>query len=406
MSRNPERVAPGATFSVGHEHPVFAWLGQGRQVCAIHTARTAHGAASCRCATRPPCRDGRATRTGGAEIRNLSRGFTMIELLVVITILLVLSTLVYAVYNANGHSDRTRSAARIGQSAFLGAVDRARFAKELRGVRLIRDTTDPTLVTGFVYLAPLPNQITGNLPGQPLQKTVTLTRPNLPNTDATKLIIADSTATAWYTQDQRGLWPANSMLIRIPAQTGTWYQLARQQATAPYWGTIDANGLNLTLQTPFQGGKAYPPNTNAIDNTDSDASCEVQLGNDLLPFHAPIPLPSSVVIDLDFSSPNVAGQWPATPVPVNIDIMFSPRGMMTGPLAALGPIHFLLNSLADATQNLNPIDPKNRGDKLILTVFPQTGLVATFPIDPTDANNDGIADDLFHFAKLGSAAGQ
>jgi prepilin-type N-terminal cleavage/methylation domain-containing protein len=357
---------------------------------------------------------GRATRAGAAKIRipksefrNQSRGFTMIELLVVITILLVLSTLVYAVYNANGNSDRTRSAARIGQSAFLGAKDRALFAKELRGVRLIRDITDPTLVTGFVYLAPLPDQVTGNLTGQPPQNTVTLARPNLPNTDATQLIIANPTATAWYGQDQRGLWPANAMLIRIPAQTGTWYHLSRQQSTAPYWGTIDANGnLNLTLQTPYQAGKPYPPNTNAIDVTDSDASCEVQLGNDLLPFHAPIALPSSVVIDLDFSSPNVAGQWPAAPTPANIDIMFSPRGMITGPLAALGPIHFLLNSLADATQNLNPIDPKNRGDKLILTVFPQTGLVSTFPIDPTDANNDGIADDLFHFAKVGSAAGQ
>jgi len=66
----------------------------------------------------------------------------------------------------------------------------------------------------------------------------------------------------------------------------------------------------------------------------------------------------------------------------------------------------LLNDISDASANLNPIDPRNKGDKLVLTVNPQTGLVATFAIDPTDANNDGVADDLFHFAKLGSAAGQ
>ena len=90
------------------------------------------------------------------------------------------------------------------------------------------------------------------------------------------------------------------------------------------------------------------------------------------------------------------------------------KRQLTGPLAGLGPLHFLLNSMADASQNLTPIDPKNRGDKLIVTLFPQTGLVATFPIDPTDnVNNatglppgDGLADDLFNFAKQGKAAGQ
>ena len=49
---------------------------------------------------------------------------------------------------------------------------------------------------------------------------------------------------------------------------------------------------------------------------------------------------------------------------------------------------------------------KRSAQKELLTIFPQTGLVATFPIDPTDANHDGLADDLFHFAKIGSTSGQ
>jgi hypothetical protein len=136
-----------------------------------------------------------------------------------------------------------------------------------------------------------------------------------------------------------------------------------------------------------------------------NSSCEIELAPELLPNHAPISLPSGVVIDLDFSSPNVVANWPATPPATNINLMFSPRGMISGPLSALGPIHFLLNDIQDATQGLSPIDPANKGEKLILTIFPQTGNVATFPIDPTDADNNGVADDLFRFAKIGSTAG-
>ncbi len=343
-----------------------------------------------------------------SAIRNPHSAFTLVELLVVISILVTLASLAVALFKSNAGSDRMRSGARIGQSVFEGAKSRATHAKEARGVRLIRDLTDPTLVTGFAYLAPVASQTAGNLPGQPPQNSVAVTRPGLPsNPDATGLVISGAQGQAWYSQDQNGLWASSVMPVRIPAQTGQWYYLARQSTSAPCWGTLDSQGnLNLTLEVPYQAGKSWPPNVNAVDPTDSNASCEIELGHDLLPFHQPVSLPSAVVIDLDESSPNVTSLWPAAPVPATIDIMFSPGGVVTGPLAGLGPVHLLLNDLSDASRNLNPIDPQNRGDKLILTIFPQTGLVATFPIDPTDANHDGLADDLFHFAKIGSAAGQ
>ena len=50
-------------------------------------------------------------------------------------------------------------------------------------------------------------------------------------------------------------------------------------------------------------------------------------------------------------------------------------------------------------------DP-NKYDRLILTVFPQTGLVSTFDFNPNDANGDGLADNPFTFAQQGKSAGR
>lgn len=361
------------------------------------------------------------------------RGFTMIELLVVISIMLVVSYLAYSIFTGR-NSDKTRSAARIAQSAFLGAKDRALHARDLRGVRMIRDTTDSTLVTAFIYLQPLPVQATGNLATSP-QNNFALARPNYVatgNTDATQVIISGAQAAAWFQQDSAGIWPSNRAQIRIPSGSsslgaGPWYNLQPQSTTAPYWGMMTAGNLILNLQTPFQGGKPATagPSHNAIDPTDSTASCDIQLGNDLLPFHQPISFPSSVIIDLKFCSGNVqslagvgSGNNPY------IDLMFSPRGMLTGPIAAQGPLHFLLRDLQDAADttvspfavgaagSANP--DRNKGDRMILTVFPQTGLVNTFDMDVTDnvdnstgsAPPDGLADNPFRFAQLGKAAGR
>src|SRR5262245_32695221 len=67
-------------------------------------------------------------------------GFTLVELLVVISILLILAVLVWAVFKPS-NTDRMRSAARIAQSTVLGAKDRALHAKDLRGVGLVSDRT-------------------------------------------------------------------------------------------------------------------------------------------------------------------------------------------------------------------------------------------------------------------------
>ncbi len=370
------------------------------------------------------------------------RGFTMIELMVVIGVMLILASMTYAMLATGKNTGKIREAARIGQSAFLGAKDRAMHAKDLRGIRFVRDVTDNTLITALVYLQPLPTQSTGNFPGQPNQNNFALDRPNLtatpPNSDATRIVINGAQGAAWLQQDTNQIWPYNRVQVRIPSGTGQWFNLARQNNNAaPYWIVQDPNNpaqVFMYLQTPYQGGQPYPPNANALPFAGANSSIDIQLGNDLLPFHAPISLPSGVVIDLKFCSSNVqtlAGVG-ATGTPPYVDLMFSPRGTLTGPVAAQGPLHFLLRDMQDATatsaftdangnrcgglivgpdprpgtQNQWGIADPNKYDRLILTIFPQTGLVSTFDFNPTDANGDGLADNPFYFAQQGKSAGR
>jgi hypothetical protein len=102
--------------------------------------------------------------------------------------------------------------------------------------------------------------------------------------------------------------------------------------------------------------------------------------------------------------------------------------------APQGPLHFFLRDVQDAlippvtVNNVNyssgwivgpvpaanvPADP-NKGDRMIVTLFPQTGLVQTFEMDPTDVLTngtnarppDGIADNPFNLAQQGKSAGR
>ncbi|MFN5533714.1 MAG: Tfp pilus assembly protein FimT/FimU, partial [Planctomycetaceae bacterium] len=82
-------------------------------------------------------------------------GFTLVELLVVMGILVLLASVTLMAFNSNRGGDRIRSAARSAQSAFLSARDRAMQAKDLRGIRLIVNTTDK-ICTGFQLIRPLP----------------------------------------------------------------------------------------------------------------------------------------------------------------------------------------------------------------------------------------------------------
>ncbi|HEY3966794.1 MAG TPA: hypothetical protein VGM05_19685 [Planctomycetaceae bacterium] len=227
--------------------------------------------------------------------------------------------------------------------------------------------------------------------------------------------------------------------IRIPATTGQWYTFT-VATSGPY--AIGPSNQCLILQTPYSNtsGAIVSPAVIAYPFTGTAPApvggCDIQFGNEVLPFHQPIPLPSATVLDLRYSSSNVQILAGANIINTtgllapNIDISFSPRGSIAGATGGQGALYFCLRDLADAmSTSTNPLtaggprdpsDPACQGECLILALNPATGLVQTYPANLTDAfinssgpntattttGQDGYVDNLFSFAQQGKAAGR
>ena len=136
-------------------------------------------------------------------------------------------------------------------------------------------------------------------------------------------------------------------------------------------------------------------------------------------------LPEGTVIDLDASRlpsawrPQASGGSYSS----EIDIVFSPRGTITGPLAAAGVLHLYVSTTEDVLQassvrgevlgSANPIVPGEEfvvdgethitGSRSLVSIFTQTGRISSHPVNPVDADSNGAADDPYYFAERGKA---
>src|SRR5580700_11678853 len=92
----------------------------------------------------------RSVRGRPAARRRYRASFTLLELLITLGIILILATLTMRLLNATLNSDRIRTGSRELQSFLGGARDRAVYAGQRRGVRLIQDPLDPSCARSFV----------------------------------------------------------------------------------------------------------------------------------------------------------------------------------------------------------------------------------------------------------------
>lgn len=339
------------------------------------------------------------------------RGFTLVELLVVVAIMLALTTMTIVAVNFTNDRDRVRSAARQVQSLLAGARDRAIYAREIRGIRLIRDPNDSHSANAIQYIG---------APGKYSGGTLSV----VTNLDGT---VITGVGTNFKTFKQRGLIQVGSR-IQIPKETGRWYTIAAfpggetiwlAQRYADYSASTSVSNLNRTFT-----GLTY----------------QLELLPQPLPDSTPVQLPRGVVIDLDGS------QVPPSWRPIlftgaysnQMDLLFSAKGLPVGDAVSLGMVHLHIADAGDvikfqqingrsaanyavgllplvpATEDptVTPATPIVKRDRIAVTLASRTGGVSVHQVNVTNSvvaptapvEYQKLADDPFLFAETGEVA--
>lgn len=443
-------------------------------------------------------------------------GFTLVELLVVVTVMLILIAMTVTAIDFSFTSERIRSGARQLASALEGARDRAIFAREARGIRLLVDPTEPRMVTALIYIGASKNWNEGRIrlermdfeedtdgdgqldPGEDTNMDGRLGGNGVADMPQQVLIVRGDATCGWSALKERGflglfedlnlngvLDPGedsppngnnNGVLdldaprIKIPADdNGTWYTVLTHR--------LSPTSQVLQLITPYRDPGTTPPTEVVAFQGGGPNNYILELPPRILPDAQPILLPEGVVIDLDASQ--VPADWrPGAPPSAmaleqqylmpyssHMDILFSPRGVVTGPLAAAGLLHLYLAERKDVVfavdQGLTgstysgvggvailprrpprfgsspagsvamgnpllqtPLIPgagqftaeDQIGQRILISIFTQTGKVSTHLVNAVDilsnvtfasgSGSDGYADFPFLFATQGEAQSQ
>lgn len=265
-----------------------------------------------------------AGRSPAADARRARTGFTLVELLVSLAILLILATITIRLVNGTLDNDRMKTGSRELQSYLAGARDRAIYAGQPRGVRFIPDPTDNYTVRRFVYVGASNNYTDGSS------------------------IIVDSMGNI--TLPMSGLKAWQNLWSRGQFVNGTPIQMTLQSGTKLGFFTVSPTTFSGTTPTAF----AITTQSSQFPITSPGATYTLQLAPTILPNEQPRALPANIVIDLRTSV--LPASWPAPPTAAsNFDILFSPQGTVIGAPASDGRIHFVLADLADTTaQTLIP----------------------------------------------------
>jgi prepilin-type N-terminal cleavage/methylation domain-containing protein len=365
--------------------------------------------------------------------RGNRRGFTLVELLVVIIIISVLATLVLALGPRFADQQRTSSAAGQLQSWLLNAKQRAVRDRAPRGIRFIGNPSAPYIYQ-FQYVEQ-PDDISGIVTGPRFLGKDSMGNPVY---DSNQVMIQGATYSYGY--NVSGTPPP--LFITSPTtmssadydiRTGDILYLTNQEVRRRIVGP----GV-----TPAAG--TYPPAGPAPGDLFSPAPTWLNLDqpvsapNDpfrIIRLPKPVPgeptleLPKGVAIDVSTFPPGPTPPKPTFP-PAQIwqsriypflntgtdplDLVFSPSGQVIGPLASSGRICLWVRdvSLGDPNNigaNFGSAVPP--GDNTLIVIYTHTGQITAHQVDPTIATSNtatttaGKLQNPFSFTQSGTASG-
>ena len=321
-------------------------------------------------------------------------GFTLVEMLVVIAIVVLLMAITVTSVNFQLDAERVRSGARQIQSTLSGARDRAIYARERRGVRLLIDAA-PTgtfdadgkpimrprrTVSSMIYIQPAPPfpwegeatlidierqdgtlnfnyhnngdgepDLNFDVDGDGTDDEAAVTILHAVGRDADGDGNPDEAPGWWFLKKRKLLGQRARM--RIPAEGGDWYEVDTS--------LIDDSTANpplhqyLILTVPYRD----PAPADADEAVVVFPGVTYQLELPPIPMgEDPMHLPDGVVVDLDASKvpdfwrPSVAQDasdpdYYFDPYSPFMDIMFSPRGTVTASAAVEGKINLYVAEL-------------------------------------------------------------
>ncbi len=306
-------------------------------------------------------------------------GFTLVELLVVIGVLIVLTTLTISMVNVTQDEDRVRAGAAQVQSYLEGARDRAIHAREPRGIRFLMDPNIPNVVSSLIYIGPPEKFSLG---------TIAVNKPNW------QVAPPANVNPSWYSLLARGMI-SNGAVLRI--------------GDPPQFFTIRVNFLNGNTSNFNPNNVQFFLTRQYTAAQDSGLEYTLQLNPTVLPNQEPRQLPRDVVIDLVHSKLPVAWGTPGN-YANNLDVLFAPQGTVTGLVASTGVLNLVVADASDidttqtTTTLLPPGSLSKQGNERVVALRTQTGSISVHFVDPTDSNSDGKADDPFHYAAIGEVA--
>ncbi len=282
--------------------------------------------------------------------------FTLVEMLVALTIFIILATLTLGAFRGISKNDQISAASNQIKGWFEHARSKAIHDKLPRGVRFLPDANKPTLCSSVVYIGSA-GYDDGDLT-QPLaqRKFVVL------NSTA-RLTLSASTQTAiewFYLVNSQALSAATAqthgLRCEIPRGSGYWYPIVNVVAQ-----------LTPTPQATMTLGR---PVLNTAGGINEPLDYRVELGPTVLEDDDPIALPRGIVIDFDASiipdswRPGYNASTAKWELPVDrMDVMFTPQGTFGGQLAAsIGVLHLTVSTLEDADAARLPPNPPHPED--------------------------------------------